>query len=243
MSFRLGHKWSFFVFMAAGVALRYIPYLGVWLKWFETFFHEASHGLVSMAFGGYAHEMVIRVDGSGQIMVGGGVGPLTSFAGYAGAVVWGCAVYAIASNLAPRSARWLACVMAGLGGVAELFWVSFSDVVTLGIIAGIVASMVLLASRRAAGLARPCLRLVGANVAVTAMVTPTYVLHQGVGHNDAEALAAALLLPQWVWVALWLIWGALCIYLTWRTECLMDHRLTRLSPLTGDTARLTRLAR
>ncbi len=235
--FALNRQVSFLLFMVLGVALQAVPGLAPVLKWYETFFHEISHALAAVLTGGVADDLVLRLDGSGQVMVGGGARPLTAFAGYAGATVWGCAVYVMASAVGDAAARWFALVFAGGCALVVLLWVSLADVVTLAIVAVICGSMLLLAWRRLARLARPALRLIGAHVAGVAMVTPTYILSAGGRHNDASALRAMLLMPEIVWVGAWLVFGALCIALTWRLEGIADRRAAAGLPLPGTVAR------
>ncbi len=78
----LNRRVSFLLFMLLGIALQMVPVLGHGLKWYETFFHEVSHALAAVLTGGIAEDLVIRLDGSGQVMIGGGVRWLSSFAGY-----------------------------------------------------------------------------------------------------------------------------------------------------------------
>jgi hypothetical protein len=224
MRFLGSRKMSFLAYMAAAAALRSVPVLGGSLKWYETFCHEISHGLAALLTGGMAGPLAIHPDGSGQMLVRGGWGAVIAFAGYAGAVAWGCLIYRTASAAGPLAARRTALAMAAGCCIAGLCWVPLRDPVTAGIVALIGGSMLLLASGAAPLLARPALRLVGASVMVTAMATPTYVLHTGSAHNDAWALSQMLMLPPVFWVGAWLAWGAACIGLTWRAECAADRR-------------------
>jgi len=229
VSVTLNRRVSFLLFMLFGIGLQAVPVLSSVLKWYETFFHEVSHALAAVLTGGVADGLVLRMDGSGQVMIGGGVAWLSSFAGYAGATACGCAVYAMSSAVSDKTARRFAIAFVIGCALVILCWVHLLDIVTLAIIAMIAASMLLLAHPRMARLARPGLRMIGAYVAGVAMVTPTYILSAGGRHNDASALRGMLLLPEMFWVGAWLLFGAVCIVLTWRLEGIADRRASALA--------------
>ena len=221
---------SFLVFLALAAALSMAPYIHRPLEWFETLFHESSHGLAAVLTGGQAYKLELSTDGSGLMWTGGGVRALVSFAGYAGAICWGSLLYLTASAVSGRTARKIAMGLVAAGSLETMFWLSW-DPVTLGIMTVILVTLSLLLWRRAAPLARPALRLIGLYVLVSGIRSPTYILAAGGAHNDAADLQAILLLPQIMWVGIWCAMGLIALMGIYWVEARADRRRTQQDAL------------
>jgi hypothetical protein len=208
---------EFVAYMALALALSLTPYVHRPLGWFETLFHESSHGLAAVLTGGSAQRLELAFDGSGLMWTAGGVRPVVAFAGYAGAIMWGALVYLASSAASPRTARAIGVFLLGAGCLEALCWLAWSPV-SLGIDAFILGTLSTMLWRRTAAVSRPLLRLVGAYVLVSGMRSPTYVLEAGGAHNDASTLSGLLLLPEWMWVCAWCALGVVAIVVVYRTE-------------------------
>jgi len=219
----MNRRTQLLAFVAAAIVLSQIPYLHVPLKWFETLFHESSHALAAFLTGGHVARIALHADGSGLTWSSGGIRPLVTFAGYAGAIAWGALLYALATAVRPTTARAIVIGMLVLGILEALTWLAFS-LTTYAIMAVILGLLVMLLSPRAAPLAQPALRLIGAYVLVSAIVSPSYILQAGQSsENDAAALASQLWVPSIVWVAIWLALGVAAVVGLYRLEGRVDR--------------------
>jgi hypothetical protein len=225
MSAISGRRASFVGFLALALALGYVPFLSVPLGWYETLFHEMSHGIAAVLTGGGMTRLVLRGDGSGTMWTSGGVRPIVLFCGYLGAVAWGGAIYASASRLSQRGASRLCLALAALAVIDVLLLAR--DPVTVAILAVLAVPPAVLSRPSAARAARGFLRLVGASCLVSGMRAPTYVLAAGVGDNDAQFLKDITFIPVHAWVGAWLACGVLSCVLVWRAEGLAARSGTR----------------
>ena len=208
--------------MALSCLLAGTPYVHRPLGWFETLFHESSHAIAALATGGRADRLELSFDGSGLMWTAGGWGPVVSFAGYAGAICWGSLLYLVASAAPPAAARKVAFALAAACAAETVLWLSW-DPVTLAIMAMAGGTFSLLLWKRAAGVARSALRMVGAYVLVSGIRSPTYILAAGGAHNDASALRDQLLFPEWFWVGAWCVMGLAATVIVYRVESRADR--------------------
>ena len=90
-----------------------------------------------------------------------------------------------------------------------LFWLK-ADVASYAITGVLMAILALMLHPRAARLAKPLLRLIGAFVLVSAIVSPSYLLAIGDSQpNDALSLAKLTGVPAVVWSVGWMGLGVL----------------------------------
>lgn len=222
----MNRRTELLLFLSAAIVLTFIPILHVPLKWFETLFHESSHALAAAITGGHVTRLSLAWDGSGLTWSSGGWRPLVAFAGYAGAIVWGALLYALASAMSPNATRNVVIGLLIAAGVETIFWLafSFSTYLIMVVLMGLLA---LLLQPRAATVAKPALRLIGAYVLVSALVSPTYILQTGqTGGNDAKTLAGMLWIPSVVWVGIWLLLGLAAVVALYRLERRVDRGLS-----------------
>ncbi len=83
----------------------FFHYLHLPFSWLDTFLHEISHGLVAVLTGGEIVKIHLRLNGGGECHYAGGWQMLVNFAGYAGASLWGAALYVGASSTVTVSSR------------------------------------------------------------------------------------------------------------------------------------------
>lgn len=213
---------SFVGYLAAALVLSMVPGLSAFLGWFETYFHELSHGLTAIATGGSATRLELRIDGSGTMWHAGGFLPAVAYAGYAGAAIWGSLLYIAASHSERRPTLISGIIAASILWCA-LFLVSKADIVSLFICGCIGGLPALLVTGRGTFVCRSALRLIGAYVMLSAARSPTYILAVGASHNDASDLTRSLLLPEWIWVFSWVAVALGCIVAAWMVEAASDR--------------------
>jgi Peptidase M50B-like len=218
---------SFLLFLCAAFVLSGIPYINSVLGWFETLFHESSHGLMAILTGGRVSRLDLNLDGSGLTWFYGGIGPLVSFSGYAGALIWGGLLYITASSSSRKITNIVIYALLGAGIAETFFWLSWNPI-TLGVMFTLLAPLCLLLYYETAWGAKRFLQMIGAYVLVSGMRAPTYVLADGGAHNDAGALRSILLLPEWFWVALWCLLGIGVIICVYQFERHADRKLSVL---------------
>lgn len=194
----------------AAFAVSRTPLLHVPFEWFETYFHEMSHGVAALLTGGEVRRLELNFDGSGTLWhAGSWVPPLVTFAGYAGSFGFGCILYLAASASAPQSAGRWGLGLAALVALSVVLWVR--DVQSLVVAAVLVAAFLSLWRLGGNRLTQWLLQFIGAYVVVSAFYAPTWLLWSDGTHNDATALRDATGLPEAVWVAAWLAVGVFVV--------------------------------
>ncbi len=202
---------QFMVLLALAGAVTYVPYLGVPFKWLESFFHELSHALATLITGGVVSHIQLFPNGAGLCFSAGGSPVLIGFAGYAGAALWGLLLFMMASW--PKGIRPAFTLLGALVLVVLLFYAR--DVLTIGIL--IVLSGLFFLPLKLAGAAWlvSMLRFMALIVLLNAIKSPTYLWGLD-GQGDAELLAGLIWVPAFVWIGLWLLIAAGCLWLCWR---------------------------
>lgn len=194
----------------AAFAVSRVPLLHVPFEWFETYFHEMSHGVAALVTGGEIRRLELRFDGSGTLWhAGSWVPPLVAFAGYAGAFVFGAILYLAASASAPQSAGRWGLGLAGAVALSVVLWVR--DLQSLIVAAVLIAAFLSLWKLGGNRFTQWLLQFVGVYVVVGAFYSPTWLLWTNDRHNDAATLRQATGLPEFVWVVAWLAFGAFVV--------------------------------
>ena len=86
----------FILFVLLALLLVSVPLLEVSsypFRWLETYFHEVSHGLVSVLTGGKVVNITLEWNGAGRCNYISDHPTLVLFFGYAGATIWGALIY------------------------------------------------------------------------------------------------------------------------------------------------------
>lgn len=221
----MSHRLSLVALCGAALVLSAIPYVHVPFTWFETLFHENSHALVAALTGGHVDRIALHMDGSGVTWSAGGWRPLVSFAGYAGAILWGAGLYALASGVSDRTARATVIVALCVGVLESMTWLAFSPA-SWFIMAILLIIMAALLWRPVAKIARHILRFIGIYVLLSGIRSPTWILAgAGNGSSDADTLKHMLWIPVTVWVGLWVAMGATALFLLYRRAARQDRSL------------------
>jgi hypothetical protein len=198
---------SFLFLCALAIGVGLIPVVHVPLSWFETLFHEDSHALVTALTGGHVQRVILNFDGSGLTWGSGGWRIPVTFAGYAGAMLWGAFLYVLATMVSDRTARVLVAVMLTLGALEAVTWLAFS-VSSWVILLTLLAIVALLAWRPAGPYVRPALRFIGIYVLLSGLHSITYLWNPSITKSDALDLQHLTWVPALVWIGLWLLMGA-----------------------------------
>ncbi|GLP96508.1 M50 family metallopeptidase [Paraferrimonas sedimenticola] len=201
---------SFFGLLITAAILSELPIIGIPFNWLETFFHEASHALATVATGGSVQSMQLEPNGAGLVMSLGGWKPVIAFSGYAGAALWGSAILIVAAS--PRMAKPICAVVLLLLLTSLVFW--SRDLLTLLIVLGLMLLFCLplrWQSHQTLGL---ILQLVGMTVLLNALKSPWVLLLPGT-QGDAHLLAQLTLIPAFVWVIIWFGLALWCLYRSW----------------------------
>lgn len=202
---------EFILLLVIAGLVTYVPFLGIPFKWLESFFHELSHALVTLISGGVVSHIRLFPNGAGLCYSGGGSPVLIGFAGYAGAALWGLALFMMASW--PKGIRPAFGLLGLLVLVVLLFYAR--DLLTIGILI-VLSGLFFLPLRLAnAGWLVQLLRFMALIVLLNAIKSPTYLWGLD-GQGDAELLARLIWVPAFVWIGLWLLIAAFCLWLCWR---------------------------
>ncbi|MEO5342657.1 MAG: M50 family metallopeptidase [Gammaproteobacteria bacterium SHHR-1] len=183
------------------------------LKWFEVFFHEFSHGLAALLSGGDILRVDLQFGGSGTCHYRGGFRPLVAFAGYAGASLWGLAIYSAAAALNKRTAHLLiALLLASLALVALLWARDLETWLILLLMAGI---LLLLLRHGEQSLLKLAVEFIGLFILISSIQSPLFLRYVQ-GRGDAADLRALTGIPELVWIGLWLLIGLTALLMVLR---------------------------
>lgn len=196
-------KYRFWLILLAAALVLEIPIISIPIKWFESYFHEISHGLAALISGGSIVQIQLFPNGAGLCTTRGGSALLISFFGYAGAVIWGVTIYWLAS-LHRRSAHIVSVIIAALLTTSLLFWVR--DLLTLVIITVLLAIVLVKFKIKNAKYFKVLLQLIGGCVLLNSIKSPWYLV-DGRSLGDGAALANITLVPEIVWISIWFLCG------------------------------------
>lgn len=175
----------------------------------NTFFHEASHAIVTVLTGGSVSEFVVNPNMSGHIYSNGGIGILISNAGYLGSFIWGGLIYVFASRM-PHD-RWGLGLLGLVLGLITLYFPAIDHAMFYGI--GFAVVMVL------AGVMAPnwfcdlILRFIGMTCMISTFYSVLFGIFLGISErSDAHNLAERHFGTPKIWGAFWLISMAFLFY-------------------------------
>ncbi|MEN8132596.1 MAG: M50 family metallopeptidase [Pseudomonadota bacterium] len=189
-----------------------IPLIHYPFGWFETFFHELSHGLAALLTGGIIHSIELNLDGSGYCVTSGGVQFLVLISGYAGSALWGCLVYLSVTSGKARSANIIAAMLAALVTLTGVLWAR--DLVTILILLAIVGLFAAAYRYGSRQLTRRFVEFIGVYVVLDAIRSP-FSLIDGQSLGDGSALTDMTYIPEIIWIMLWSLMAISCLVLLW----------------------------
>ncbi len=184
------------------------------LKWFEVFFHEFSHGLAALITGGSIVRVDLQFGGSGTCHYRGGFRPLVAFAGYAGASLWGWAIYSSAAAVNKRTAHLLIALLLITVVLVALLWGrDWETWVILSIMGGI---LLLLLRHGEQSLLKLFVEFIGLFILITSIQSPLFLLDVH-GKGDAATLQGLSGIPEIIWIGLWVLVGLAALVLILRS--------------------------
>ncbi len=208
--------------LAGALALSAVPVVHVPFEWMETFFHEISHGIAAVVTGGGIERVELNLDGSGLCTFHGGSEIVATFAGYAGAIIWGALIYLLADDVSARSADRIAALMTGMIIVTAIFWAR--DPVTWGVLTVIAVPFLIIFRTKESLIEKFFMQFTGLYVLSSAIKSPMYMLLLGGSErSDGKALQKMLLLPEAFWAAVWLGLGLFTVF------CLLRRHIRHIT--------------
>jgi peptidase M50B-like protein len=195
--------------LLAAVVLRQIPFISIPFNWLESYFHEISHGIAALISGGSIIQIQLFTNGAGLCTTQGGSRFLVSFAGYAGAIIWGVMIYTIAMSH-QRVAQIFTGFILLLIATSIALWVR--DLLTLFICLVLFALFVYALKTNSFKKIQFSLQLAGMMVLLNSLYSPFYLL-DGRSVGDGASLANLTLLPEFVWVLIWSAMGIATLYI------------------------------
>lgn len=191
--------YQFYFLLLAAVFIRQIPLVSIPFNWLESYFHEISHGLAALITGGVIVKIELFTNGAGLCTTRGGSNLVISFFGYAGATLWGWGIYRVASANQKIAKLFLYFVLLVLVS-SVVFWVR--DLLTLFILAVLIAMFVLTLKLRELKYLQLALQFVGVIILLNSLFSPFYLV-DGRSLGDGAALSSMTFIPELVWVAIW----------------------------------------
>lgn len=197
------HKYLFYFYLVIALLLLNIPIISLPFKWFESFFHEISHGLAALLSGGAIEQIQLFPNGAGLCTTSGGSRFFISFMGYAGAALWGVFIY-ISGSSHHRIAQMLSVFLMALLLITILFW--SRDILTWVILFFLLAVMFFQVKLSRINSLQSIIKILGLTVLLNAVQSPLYLL-DGRSIGDGDNLANLTYIPEILWVVLWCAMG------------------------------------
>ncbi|WP_206485446.1 M50 family metallopeptidase [Thalassotalea sp. G2M2-11] len=204
---KFSDKYRFWLILVIALVVMQVPVISIPFKWFESFFHEISHGLAAIFTGGSIVRIELFTNGAGLCTTRGGSAFLISFSGYAGASAWGMILYWF-SSMHQRLAQVVSLVIVLLLATTLILWVR--DFLTFTIIAILLVIILLKFKLTNLKYLQFMLQIIAAVVLLNSVRSPLYLI-DGRELGDGAALANMTMIPEMIWVVLWCILGLLAI--------------------------------
>jgi len=206
-------KHHFFILLFAAVIFKQLPLVSIPFNWLESYFHEISHGIAALVTGGHVLRIQLFANGAGLCTTQGGIAFVISFAGYAGATLWGWGIYKLASAH-QRAAQAFSVLIFVLLVSSIIFW--GRDLLTWFIL-GLLAMIFLLTIKlQKIHYLQRLMQLFGLLILLNSLSSPSYLL-DGRHLGDGAALASMTFIPEIIWVIIWFSIALLALYSLYKT--------------------------
>ncbi|WP_159821067.1 M50 family metallopeptidase [Colwellia sp. 20A7] len=209
----LWNKYHFFILLLAAIVIKQLPLVSIPFNWLESYFHEISHGIAAMLTGGKVLRIQLFTNGAGLCTTQGGISFVISFAGYAGATLWGWGIYKLAS--AHKKIAQIFSVLIFLLLLSSIvFW--GRDLLTWFIL-GVLAFLFLLTIKlHKTHYLQRLMQLFGLLILLNSLSSPSYLL-DGRHLGDGATLASITYIPELIWVLIWFSIALLALYSLYKT--------------------------
>ncbi|KPZ72468.1 MULTISPECIES: M50 family metallopeptidase [unclassified Shewanella] len=204
-------KGLFFFELLIAFLITKLPIISIPFKWFESYFHEISHGLAAIASGGIVTQIQLFPNGAGLCFTQGGFAPFITFSGYFGAALWGYIIFLLAT--------WRAGIKFTLGILGTtvlaslIFWAR--DLLTIFILISLAVVFLMPLKFNNFAWLNSLLRTLGLMIVLNAMASPTILFGLST-QGDAAKLSQLTWLPAWLWVIIWLVFSCTMLWMCWR---------------------------
>ena len=212
-SSKFWQKYHFFILLIVAIVIKQLPLISIPFNWLESYFHEVSHGIAAILTGGNVLQIQLFANGAGLCTTQGGIGFVISFAGYAGATLWGWGIYKLAS--AHQKVAQIFSVFIFLLLVCSIaFW--GRDLLTWFILGVLAALFLLTIKLKKIHYLQRLMQLFGLLILLNSLSSPSYLL-DGRHLGDGAALSSMTLIPEIIWVLIWFSIALLALYSLYKT--------------------------
>ena len=205
----------FLLLAALALIVSVIPVIHYPFGWFETFFHELSHGIAALLSGGSIHRIRLNLNGSGICTTSGGNEFLILFSGYAGSVLWGSLIYILSSMGKEQRSKMIAMLLSTLVVIVALLWAR--DIITWVILVVITTIFILSYRYGSKKTTHLLISFIALYVVLSSLHSPLNLL-DGLNRGDGYALAELTMLPEFFWVLVWCGFSFFCLYLLYKKQ-------------------------
>ena len=212
-SSKFWQKYYFFILLFAAIVIKQLPLVSIPFNWLESYFHEISHGIAAIFTGGNVLRIQLFANGAGLCTTQGGIGFVISFAGYAGATLWGWGIFKLASAH-QRVAQLFSGFILLLLVCSIVLW--GRDLLTWFILAVLAVIFLLTIKLKQMHYLQRLMQLFGLLILLNSLSSPSYLL-DGRHLGDGAALASMTFIPEIVWVLIWFAIALLALYSLYKT--------------------------
>ncbi len=206
-------KYHFFILLIIAVIIKQLPLVSIPFNWLESYFHEISHGIAAIVTGGSVLRIQMFANGAGLCTTQGGIGFIISFAGYAGATLWGWGIYKLAG--AHQGVAQVFSVLVFLLLVGSIVFLG-RDLLTWFILAVLAALFLFTIKLKKRHYLQRLIQLFGLLILLNSLSSPYYLL-DGRNLGDGAALATITFIPEFIWVLIWFLLALVALYSLYRT--------------------------
>ncbi len=206
-------KYHFLILLIVAIMIKQLPVVSIPFNWLESYFHEISHGIAAILTGGNVLRIQLFANGAGLCTTQGGISFVISFAGYAGATLWGWGIYKLSSSH-QRVAQAFSVLIFALLLSSLIFW--GRDLLTWFILAVLAVIFLLTIKLQKVHYLQRLMQLFGLLILLNSLSSPSYLL-DGRHLGDGAALASMTFIPEIIWIAVWFLLALLAMYSLYKT--------------------------
>lgn len=207
-------KHQFFILLFLAIVIKQLPFISIPFNWLESYFHEISHGIAALLTGGDVLRIQLFANGAGLCTTQGGIRFVISFAGYAGATLWGWGIYKL-SSIHQKTAQTFSFLLFILLVSSMILW--GRDLLTWFIL-GVLATLFLFTVKlRKVDYLQKLMQLFGLLILLNSLSSPYYLL-DGRHIGDGAALATMTFIPEMLWVFIWFSIAVLALYSLYKSS-------------------------
>jgi len=193
-----------------GCLLASVPVINLPLKWFETFFHEISHGIGFLLAGNELTGLKINWNGSGWISFDGEENLFATYSGYFGAPLWGSVIFLVGREASDEIRNRFLLILATM-----IIIVTFSlaeDIETYIISGFLILFLTIIYLEKTSRNAELMLEFIGIYIILNAIHTPLYILNDGNRVSDGSALEMLTNTPEMLYILSWWLIALACLF-------------------------------